>query len=103
MGSGISGDIQIPSLFIIQNHLHPDLNLKYVMEEEPRSLWVALKGHYKQQIAILLPKANHEWTQFHLRDFKSIEDYNHAIYKVYAKLQFCEKDPLEEDKIEKTI
>jgi hypothetical protein len=34
-------------LFIIRNHLHPDLKLEYVMEEEPHSLWVALQGRYE--------------------------------------------------------
>jgi hypothetical protein len=33
----------------------------------------------------------------------SIEDYNHAIYKVYVKLRFCEKEPSEEDKIENAL
>jgi hypothetical protein len=32
------------ALFIIQNHLHPDLKSEYVMEEDPHSLWVALKA-----------------------------------------------------------
>jgi hypothetical protein len=91
------------ALFIIQNHLHPDLKSEYVMEEEHHSLWVALQGHYEQQKAILLPEANHEWTQIRLQDFKYIEDYNHAIHKVYDKLQFCEREPSEEDKIEKTL
>jgi hypothetical protein len=36
------------ALYIIRNHLHPDLKLKYVMEEEPHSLWVTLKGRYEQ-------------------------------------------------------
>jgi hypothetical protein len=90
------------ALFIIQNHLHHDLKSKYVMEEA-HSLWVALKCHYEQQKAILLWEANHEWTQIRLQDFKSIEVYNHAIHEVYTKLRFCEKEPLEEDKIEKTI
>jgi hypothetical protein len=50
-----------------------------------------------------LSEANHEWTQIHLQDFKSIEHYNHAIHKVCAKLRFCEKEPSEEDKIENTL
>jgi hypothetical protein len=62
------------------------------MEEEPHSLWVALKDRYEQQKTIMLPKANHEWAQIRLQDFKSIEDYNHAIHKVCVKLQFCEKE-----------
>jgi hypothetical protein len=73
------------------------------MEEEHHSLWVALKGCYEQQKVILLPEANHEWTQIHLQDFKSINDYNHIIHKVCVKLRFCEKEPSEEDKIEKTL
>jgi hypothetical protein len=50
-----------------------------------------------------LPEANHEWTQIHLQDFKSIEDYNHVIHMVCAKLRFCDKEPSEEDKIKKTL
>jgi hypothetical protein len=50
-----------------------------------------------------LPEANHEWTQIRLQDFNSIDDYNHTIHKVCAKLQFCEKEPSEEDKIENTL
>jgi hypothetical protein len=91
------------ALSIIQNHLHPDLKSEYVMEEEPHTLWVALQGCYEHQKTILLLKVNHEWTQFHLQDFKSIEDYNHTIHKVCTKLLFCEKEPSEEDKIEKTL
>jgi hypothetical protein len=30
------------ALFIIWNHLHPDLKSEYVMEEEPHSLWIPL-------------------------------------------------------------
>jgi hypothetical protein len=50
-----------------------------------------------------LPEANHEWIQIRLQDFKSIEDYNHAIHKVCTKLQFYEKEPSEEDMIVKTL
>jgi hypothetical protein len=35
------------ALYIIQNHLHPDLKSEYVMEEEPHNLWVAMKDLYK--------------------------------------------------------
>jgi hypothetical protein len=48
-------------------------------------------------------EANHEWTHIRLQDFKSIEDYNHVIHKICAKLSFCEKEPSEGDKIKKTF
>jgi hypothetical protein len=50
------------ALFIIRNHLHPNLKSEYVMEEEPHSLWAAHKGRYEQMKAILLLEANHECT-----------------------------------------
>jgi hypothetical protein len=38
-----------------------------------------------------------------LQDFKFIGEYNHTIHKICAKLRFCEKEPSEVDKIEKTL
>jgi hypothetical protein len=38
-----------------------------------------------------------------LQDFKSIGEYNHAIHKICVRLCFCEKEPSETDKIEKTL
>ena len=73
------------------------------MEEEPHALWLSLKARYEQQKAIIMPEANHEWTHLRLQDFKSIGDFNHAVHKVCAKLRFCEKEPSEEEKIEKTL
>jgi hypothetical protein len=95
----ISGYLQVLGIIHHSEPLPPDLKSEYVMEEETHSLWVALKGRYEQQKAILLPEANHEYTQIHLQDFKSIEDYNHVIHKVCTKLRFCDKEPSEEDKI----
>jgi hypothetical protein len=38
-----------------------------------------------------------------LQDFKSIGEYNHTVHKICARLRFCEKEPFETDKIEKTL
>jgi hypothetical protein len=52
---------------------------------------------------VILPEANHDWTILRLQDFKSIGEYNHAIYKICARLLFREKEPSEVDNIEKTL
>jgi hypothetical protein len=52
---------------------------------------------------VILPEANHDQTHLRLQDYKSIEDYNHVVHKICAKLHFCEKDPSEVDKIEKKL
>jgi hypothetical protein len=52
---------------------------------------------------MILPKANYDWIHLRLQDYKSIGDYNHVVYKICAKLWFYEKEPFDEDKIEKTL
>jgi hypothetical protein len=36
-----------PYKYNIWNHIHPDLKLDYVMEEEPSTLWTALQTCYE--------------------------------------------------------
>jgi hypothetical protein len=79
------------ALYIIRNHIHPDLKSEYVMEEEPNTLWATLQTRYEQHKVMILSEANHEWTMLQLQDFKSIGEYNHDVHKIYARLHFCEK------------
>jgi hypothetical protein len=52
---------------------------------------------------MILPEANHDWVHLRLQDYKSIGDYNHVVHKICAKLQFCKKEPSNEEKIEKIL
>jgi hypothetical protein len=82
------------ALYIIRNHIHPDIKSEYVMEEEPSTLWAPLQTRYELQKAVILPEANHDWTMLRLQDFKSIGEYNHIVHKICAGLCFCEKNLL---------
>jgi hypothetical protein len=73
------------------------------MEEDPCALWEALQQRYEQQKAVLLPEAAYEWNHLCIQDFKSVGEFNHAVHKISAKLRFCEKEPSDVDKIEKTL
>jgi hypothetical protein len=52
---------------------------------------------------VILCEVNHNWVHLRLQDCKSIEDYNHDVHKICVKLRFCEKEPSNEAKIEKTL
>jgi hypothetical protein len=52
---------------------------------------------------MILLEANHDWIHLRLQDYKFIGDYNDVVHKFCAKLQFCVKEPSDEDKIEKTL
>jgi hypothetical protein len=91
------------ALYIIRNNIHLDLKAEYMMEEDPRALWLNLQQWYEQQKAVVLPKATHEWNHLRIQDFKSMNQYNHAMHKLSSKLKFCEKEPTNAKKIEKTL
>jgi len=73
------------------------------LEEDPRALWLALKQRYEQQKAVILLDATHECNHLRIQDFKSANKYNHAMHKLSSKLNFCEKEPSDMEKIEKTL
>jgi hypothetical protein len=52
---------------------------------------------------VILPEANNDWIHLRLQDYIYIEDYNHVVHKICAKLRFCKKEPSDEVKIEKTL
>ena len=52
----VSNEAKYATLHFLRHHLHPDLKNEYIMEENPRALWVALKERYDQQRQLFCPK-----------------------------------------------
>ena len=77
--------------------------MEYMYEEDSHTLWTALKNQYKHHKAIILPEATHQWNHLCLQDFKTVDEFNHAVHKICSKLRFCEKEPSKADKIKKTL
>jgi hypothetical protein len=89
--------------FLLRFYIYKDLKQEYLMERCPNNLWKALNECYEQQNELIWPSANHEWNHLRLQDFKSIAEYNHALHSICSKSKFCEKVPLEADKIKKSL
>jgi hypothetical protein len=88
---------------LLHFYIHKDLKAEYVMVENARELWVALKERYDQQKELIWLEANHEWNHLRLQDFKTVADYNHTFHRICSRLKFCEKEPTDANKIEKTL
>ena len=91
------------AILIIRHHLIESLKNQYLTIENPLDLWNALKQRYDHQKTILLPKARHEWKNLRIQDFKSVDQYNSAMFKIVSKLKLCGEDITEEDMLEKTF
>lgn len=90
-------------LLLLRNYIHPDLKAQYLMEENPQALWNALKARYEKQKELIYPEASYEWNNLRIQDFKSVEEYNRAVHNICSKLKFCDKEPKDPEKIEKTL
>jgi len=74
--------VKYGALYIIRNHIHPDLKSEYMLEMDPLKLWDSLKQRYEQQKTIVFSEASYEWNQLRVQDFKSANTYNHAVHKI---------------------
>jgi hypothetical protein len=54
-------------------------------------------------MTVILPKATHEWNHLRIQDFKTVGEFSHAMNKISSKLIFCENEPSNAEKIEKTL
>ena len=52
---------------------------------------------------MILPKARYDWMHLRLQDFKTVSEYNFALFKISSQLKLCGENITEEDMLEKTF
>ena len=52
---------------------------------------------------MILPKARYDWMHLRLQDFKTISEYNSALFKISSQLKICGENITKEDMLEKTF
>ena len=52
---------------------------------------------------MILPKARYDWMHLRLQDFKTVSEYNSALFKISSQLKFYGENITEEDMLEKTF
>ena len=66
-------------------------------------LWQSLKDRYDHHKTIILPKARYYWLHLRLQDFKSVSEYNSALFKISSLLKLCGENITDEDMFKKTF
>ena len=61
-----------------------------------------MKERYDHQKTVILPRAHYDWIHLSLQDFKSVHDYNSALFKISSQLKLCGEKVSDEDMLEKT-
>ncbi|XP_050238045.1 uncharacterized protein LOC126687527 [Mercurialis annua] len=73
------------AVIFLRHHLDEGLKNEYLSEDNPLVLWNSLKERF-----------DHQKT-----DFKSVSEYNYAIFQINSKLKLCEETITDEDLLEK--
>jgi hypothetical protein len=90
-------------MIFIRHHLHEELKTEYLTIKDPLILWNNLRERYEHQKSVILSKARYEWINLRLQDFKSVTEYNSALFKIRSRLKLCGKDINDEDMLERTF
>jgi hypothetical protein len=102
-GNDESQQNRAKAMIFIRYHLHEELKTEYLTIKDPLILWNNLRERYKHQKSVILPKARYEWINLRLQDFKSVTEYNSALFKIRSRLKLCGEDINDEDMLERTF
>ena len=72
------------SVIFICHHLHKELKFEYLTVKDSPVLWNDLKERYENKKSIILPKVRYNWSNLRLQDFKSVSEYNSALFKIIS-------------------
>ncbi|CAN6684993.1 unnamed protein product [Malus baccata var. baccata] len=90
-------------MIFIRRHLDEALKSEYLTVEDLLAFWNALRNRYNHQITVIFPRACYEWTHLRIHDFKSVAEYNYALFRITSQMKLCGDTISEKDMLEKTF
>ena len=91
------------ALIFIRRHLPDALKTQYLQVRKPSDLWKRLKERYDHTKTVMLPQAQYDWQHLRLQDFKSVSEYNSALFDIVSRLELCGVKLEENELLEKTF
>ena len=101
-GNTTSQQNKAKAMIFLRHHLHEGLKTEYLTVKDPSTLWNDLKERYDHQKTVILPKARYDWLHLRLQDYKSVSEYNSAMFKITSQLKLCGENISDNDMLEKT-
>ncbi|KAK9698231.1 hypothetical protein RND81_08G090000 [Saponaria officinalis] len=102
-------------MIFFQHNLHDGLKNEYLTVKDcriffqhnlrikdPQILWSNLKERYDHQKIVIFPNARYDWVHLRLQDFKSVSEYNSAMFRITSQLKLCGEKITDMDMLEKT-
>ncbi|GJT35758.1 hypothetical protein Tco_0926177 [Tanacetum coccineum] len=87
----------------LHQHIDEMLEFEYSNCDDPSTLWKDLEIRFNNQREVLLPSARDEWNNLRFQDFKKVNEYTSALFRICRTLRFCGQTVTEGDMLEKTF
>ena len=91
------------AMIFFRRHLYEGLKIEYLTVKDPFVLWKILKERYDLQKTVILPKARYDWMHLRLQDFKTVSEYNFAMFRITSQLTLYGERITDEDMLVKTF
>ncbi|XP_070013695.1 uncharacterized protein [Nicotiana sylvestris] len=91
------------AMIFLHHHLEEGLKMEYLTIKDPVILWNNLKDRYDHLKMVILPHTCYDWTHLRLQDFKSISEYNSAMFRIISQLELFGDNITDHDMLEKTF
>ncbi|KAM3398515.1 hypothetical protein P3S68_002031 [Capsicum galapagoense] len=90
-------------MIFLRHHLDEILKVEYLTTKDPLILWNSLKKRFDNLKMVILPKARYEWMHLRFQDYKSVYEYNSAMFRISSQLKLCGETVNDGDMMEKTL
>ncbi|GJZ63406.1 disease resistance CC-NBS-LRR class family protein [Tanacetum coccineum] len=87
----------------LHQYIDEMLEFEYSNCDDPSILWKDLETRFNNQREVLLPSARDEWNNLRFQDFKKVNEYTSALFRICGTLRFCGQSVTEADMLEKTF
>ncbi|KAK9698556.1 hypothetical protein RND81_08G113000 [Saponaria officinalis] len=101
-GNKTTSQYKAKVMIFLRHHIHDGLKNEYITIKDPQILWSNLKERYDHQKTVILPNACYDWMHLRLLDFKSVSEYNSAMFRITSQVKLCGEKITDMDMLEKT-
>nr|XP_027095945.1 uncharacterized protein LOC113715843 [Coffea arabica] len=77
------------AMIFLRRHLDEGLKVEYLTVKDPLVLWRDLKERFDHLKLVIFPKARYDWLHLRLQDFKSVDEYHSAMFRITSQLSLC--------------
>nr|GEV74363.1 putative zinc finger, CCHC-type [Tanacetum cinerariifolium] len=102
-GGKCSEETKAKADVFLHQHIDEMLEFEYSNFDDPSILWKDLETKFNNQREVLLPSDRDEWNNVRFQNFKKVNEYTSALFRICRTLRFCRQTVTEADMLEKTF